>query len=208
MDREELKKEFSSRESQRIFLILILVTRCRYRTEKRSIIGNNRLVSLLAVTSDLINHENKRLYFKEFCFVLEYYPTISELDRLIINWGEPIGGVTFIVNIFFHKNGFRINTEFITKLCHLVWSVSSWAIHIINIIGNQKNLDHIKPHYNRALVRMEKHQILDQLVLSDSFIYFSVRTGISIQHFNFVLLECFLESPPQSPVFQLDLPDT
>ena len=101
MDREELKKEFSSRESQRIFLFLILVTRCRYRTEKRSIIGNNRLVSLLAVTSDLINHENKRLYFKEFCFVLEYYPTISELDRLIINWGEPIGGVTFIVNIFF-----------------------------------------------------------------------------------------------------------
>lgn len=103
MDREELKKEFSSRESQRIFLFVILVTRCRYRTEKRSIIGNNRLVSLLAVTSDLINHENKRLYFKEFCFVLEYYPTISELDRLIINWGEPIGGVTFIVNIFFIK---------------------------------------------------------------------------------------------------------
>ena len=182
-----MKKEFSSRESQKIFLFLILVTRCRYRTEKRSIIGNNRLVSLLAVTSDLINHENKRLYFKEFCFVLEYYPTISELDRLIINWGEPIGGVTFIVNIFFfHKNGFRINTEFITKLCHLVWSVSSWAIHIINIIGNQKNLDHIKPHYNRALVRMEKHQILDQLVLSDSFIYF-----LFVQVFRFNILILF-----------------
>ena len=84
MDREELKKEFSSREFQRIFF-LILITRCRYRTEKRNIIGNSRLVSLLAVISDLINQENKRLYFKEFCFVLGYYQTISELDRLIIN---------------------------------------------------------------------------------------------------------------------------
>jgi len=34
MDREELKKEFSSREFQRI-LVLILIIRCRYRTEKK-----------------------------------------------------------------------------------------------------------------------------------------------------------------------------
>lgn len=40
---------------------------------------------MLAVISDLINQENKRLYFKEFCFVLGYYQMISELDRLIIN---------------------------------------------------------------------------------------------------------------------------
>ena len=73
------------RENFREFLVLILIIRCRYRTEKRNIIGNSRLVSLLAVISDLINKENKRLYFKDFCFVLGYYQMISELDRLMIN---------------------------------------------------------------------------------------------------------------------------
>ena len=125
MDREELKKEFSSREFQRIFL-KILITRCRYRTEKRSIIGNNRLVSLLAVISDLINQENKRLYFKEFCFVLGYYQTISELDRLIINPVFTLGSTDpcFL----------KLGLESIQNLSQNSAMYSDWFVHGLFIL--------------------------------------------------------------------------